>query len=150
MRVDCIRVTHPYATLGSPLLKNLPFGLHVLGLPLAFILSQDQTLHSISLNSEQFPFHGSPSQTGFLQIKPLSLLKSRFPNSFVLGLIASLLSLESDNLSAIKIPLPCKNRLAPNIYLFDAGPLSISIYSKNVMILFWHPVCILRFKPYPS
>ena len=28
----------------------LPLDLHVLGLPLAFILSQDQTLHCISLN----------------------------------------------------------------------------------------------------
>ena len=26
--------------------RELPFDLHVLGLPLAFILSQDQTLHS--------------------------------------------------------------------------------------------------------
>ena len=43
----CIRVTHPCATLGQVLLPNLPSGLHVLGLPLAFILSQDQTLHSI-------------------------------------------------------------------------------------------------------
>ena len=31
-------------------LSLLPFYLHVLGLPLAFILSQDQTLHCKSLN----------------------------------------------------------------------------------------------------
>ena len=44
--VGCIRVTHPSATLNPP--KGiLPFDLHVLGLPLAFILSQDQTLHCI-------------------------------------------------------------------------------------------------------
>jgi hypothetical protein len=30
-------------------LKTLPFDLHVLSLPLAFILSQDQTLHSLFL-----------------------------------------------------------------------------------------------------
>ena len=41
--VGCIRVTHPSATLISPK-GYLPFDLHVLGLPLAFILSQDQTL----------------------------------------------------------------------------------------------------------
>ena len=29
------------------LLREMPLDLHVLGLPLAFILSQDQTLHSI-------------------------------------------------------------------------------------------------------
>ncbi len=41
--VGCIRVTHPSATLNPP--KGiLPSDLHVLGLPLAFILSQDQTL----------------------------------------------------------------------------------------------------------
>ena len=41
--VGCIRVAHPSATLNPP--KGiLPFDLHVLGLPLAFILSQDQTL----------------------------------------------------------------------------------------------------------
>jgi hypothetical protein len=60
LRVDCIRVTHPYATLVAPLLAPLPFGLHVLGLPLAFILSQDQTLHSIflklRLRLDAFPF----------------------------------------------------------------------------------------------
>ena len=48
MRVGCIRVTHPCATLASPK-GRLPFDLHVLGLPLAFILSQDQTLHCILL-----------------------------------------------------------------------------------------------------
>ena len=39
----CIRVAHPSATLTPPK-GRLPFDLHVLGLPLAFILSQDQTL----------------------------------------------------------------------------------------------------------
>ena len=41
--VGCIRVTHPSATLVPPK-GHLPYDLHVLGLPLAFILSQDQTL----------------------------------------------------------------------------------------------------------
>ena len=41
--VGCIRVTHPSATLAAPK-GRLPYDLHVLGLPLAFILSQDQTL----------------------------------------------------------------------------------------------------------
>ena len=44
--VGCIRVTHPSATLTVPK-DRLPFDLHVLGLPLAFILSQDQTLRCI-------------------------------------------------------------------------------------------------------
>ena len=41
--VGCIRVAHPSATLMPPK-GHLPSDLHVLGLPLAFILSQDQTL----------------------------------------------------------------------------------------------------------
>jgi len=40
-KVGYVRVTHPFATRR---LNALPFDLHVLGLPLAFILSQDQTL----------------------------------------------------------------------------------------------------------
>jgi hypothetical protein len=43
-RVDYIRVTHPCATRHLMQASMLPFDLHVLSLPLAFILSQDQTL----------------------------------------------------------------------------------------------------------
>ena len=34
-----------------PVIPKDPLDLHVLGLPLAFILSQDQTLHRVSLNT---------------------------------------------------------------------------------------------------
>jgi hypothetical protein len=44
LRVGYIRVTHPCAGRHQVLLPVLPLDLHVLGLPLAFILSQDQTL----------------------------------------------------------------------------------------------------------
>ena len=44
----CIRVTHPSAARQQVLLLLLPLDLHVLGLPLAFILSQDQTLRCIN------------------------------------------------------------------------------------------------------
>ena len=47
LRVGYVRVTHPCATRVSEQALTLPFDLHVLSLPLAFILSQDQTLHSI-------------------------------------------------------------------------------------------------------
>ena len=53
--VGCIRVTHPSATLNHPKVA-LPFDLHVLGLPLAFILSQDQTLHCIIVVLSNFLF----------------------------------------------------------------------------------------------
>ena len=45
--VCCSRVTHPFAGRRQVLLLALPLDLHVLSLPLAFILSQDQTLHCI-------------------------------------------------------------------------------------------------------
>ena len=38
------RVTHPFATLTFRRIQKIPFDLHALGTPLAFILSQDQTL----------------------------------------------------------------------------------------------------------
>ena len=46
-KVGYVRVTHPCATRQHQFRKTnlLPFDLHVLSLPLAFILSQDQTLH---------------------------------------------------------------------------------------------------------
>ena len=47
LRVGYVRVTHPCATRVSEQALTIPFDLHVLTLPLAFILSQDQTLHSI-------------------------------------------------------------------------------------------------------
>ena len=38
-------ITHPFATRRQEQAPALPFDLHVLGMPPAFILSQDQTLH---------------------------------------------------------------------------------------------------------
>ena len=45
IEVDSVRVPHPFAGRHQVLLPVLPLDLHVLSLPLAFILSQDQTLH---------------------------------------------------------------------------------------------------------
>ena len=45
-----LRTRPPVATIKSKLLIMLPLDLHVLGLPLAFILSQDQTLHCKKIN----------------------------------------------------------------------------------------------------
>src|SRR2546426_7329040 len=44
-RTSCSRVTHPSAT--EPELPPVPFDLHVLGTPPAFVLSQDQTLQCL-------------------------------------------------------------------------------------------------------
>ena len=45
LKVGCVRVTHPCAGRQQEQALLLPLDLHVLSLPLAFILSQDQTLH---------------------------------------------------------------------------------------------------------
>ena len=47
------RITHPFATLTQEQAPGIPFDLHVLSTPPAFVLSQDQTLyksyqHSVS------------------------------------------------------------------------------------------------------
>ena len=47
------RVTHPCATKGSGASTGPSFDLHVLGLPPAFVLSQDQTL-KLSLRTRPF------------------------------------------------------------------------------------------------
>ena len=49
-KVGRVRVTHPCAGRHQEQALMLPLDLHVLSLPLAFILSQDQTLHSKILN----------------------------------------------------------------------------------------------------
>ena len=49
LKVGCVRVTHPFAGRRLVQAPSLPLDLHVLSLPLAFILSQDQTLHSLYL-----------------------------------------------------------------------------------------------------
>ena len=39
------RITHPFATLTRKRTPGIPFDLHVLSTPPAFILSQNRTLH---------------------------------------------------------------------------------------------------------
>ena len=51
-KVGCIRVTHPCAGRQQKQASLLPLDLHVLGLPLAFILSQDQTLRCKSFKNK--------------------------------------------------------------------------------------------------
>ena len=87
-RVGCIRVTHPCATRHRLrlLATVLPYDLHVLGLPLAFILSQDQTLHCISLfldYSSRFTFHSEIIRILAPATSFLSIFSKNFP--FTLG-----------------------------------------------------------------
>lgn len=48
------RITHPFATLTNQQAGQIPFDLHVLSTPPAFILSQNRTLHEkTSMKSQQ-------------------------------------------------------------------------------------------------
>ena len=81
--VGCIRVTHPCAGRQHVLLHLLPLDLHVLGLPLAFILSQDQTLHCTSslltiLLVISFDGFSSPLRFSFTSYLLLLILSMNF------------------------------------------------------------------------
>ena len=52
----CSRVTHPSATMIQKQASKSPFDLHVLGVPPAFVLSQDQTLHKFVSPSRSLRF----------------------------------------------------------------------------------------------
>ena len=106
------------------MLFNLPFDLHVLGLPLAFILSQDQTLHcnNLSYSSRHDPF------------------RDHAPKVFV-SISAQLASRLDFNYSNCLKPVPFSNfilfqeLIAKHISFKTclAGPLSIIIHSMNVL-----------------
>ena len=75
-RAGCIRATHPSATLAPPK-GRLPFDLHVLGLPLAFILSQDQTLRctivlAFFCSVSRVRLHATPLPGGRCPSRPAS------------------------------------------------------------------------------
>ena len=46
------RITHPFATLTQEQAPGIPFDLHVLSTPPAFILSQNRTLHKKTFHEE--------------------------------------------------------------------------------------------------
>ena len=46
------RITHPFATLTRQQAAWIPFDLHVLSTPPAFILSQNRTLHKKTFHEE--------------------------------------------------------------------------------------------------
>ena len=46
------RITHPFATLTRERTPGIPFDLHVLSTPPAFILSQNRTLHKKKLHEK--------------------------------------------------------------------------------------------------
>ena len=100
----------------------MPLDLHVLGLPLAFILSQDQTLHCISLNVCPTPGNPeSPHQNGSFLI-----LRCRY-NMYMNFLI--LLKTESNYITSI---VPSVFAL----YLVGKAAANLQLFSKPASF-FW-------------
>ena len=67
LKVGCSRVTHPSATVPNQQADSSPFDLHVLGVPPAFVLSQDQTLYKVIYSNNllrlfNYPVHYEYSQ----------------------------------------------------------------------------------------
>jgi len=60
------RITHPFATLTQEQAPGIPFDLHVLSTPPAFILSQNRTL-------TKKPFHEETSTMMTLEIRKLTI-----------------------------------------------------------------------------
>ena len=51
------RITHPFATLTQEQAPGIPFDLHVLSTPPAFILSQNRTLHEKTMKRTENDSH---------------------------------------------------------------------------------------------
>ena len=51
------RITHPFATLTRERTPGIPFDLHVLSTPPAFILSQNRTLHEKTMKRTENDSH---------------------------------------------------------------------------------------------
>ena len=106
----------------------LPLDLHVLGLPLAFILSQDQTLHCISLNV--CPTPGIPSPC--IKMVHFLILRCRYNmymNFFTFFFFQNSLSAPQKRpaLSAKRVQI-----YAP--YFLTAKCFSIFFFKKNQLI----------------
>lgn len=115
MKVGCIRVTHPCAT--GP--RRAPFDLHVLGLPLAFILSQDQTLHCSRLLT----------WSQFQKIKTVDVVKTIDRRYAALPCFVSLLSGHPLGASLLFSYLPIHSKNLPpacrRCLRTTAGPVSL-------------------------
>ena len=80
LRVSPLRVTHPSAMVPNIASYIFPINLHVLSILSAFILSQDQTLHSIYFSHIFFfsPFFRPLTEISLYHLKPLRIFASSF------------------------------------------------------------------------
>ena len=78
LKAGCSRVTHPSATNLKKQASSRPFDLHVLGVPPAFVLSQDQTLYEVCISkSLDFKYLFNPDSLRLLAITSF-LFKTQF------------------------------------------------------------------------
>ena len=131
----CIRVTHPCATLNPP--KGvLPSDLHVLGLPLAFILSQDQTLHCSIVVLFFFPVLGLRYDLCSLPTRRASRRNRRTLASFCWLQAFKELSAPSSLL-----PLPQGRKRLQNYSFFPYAQAFSQLFFIYFQIIFLRPDC---------
>ena len=106
----------------------LPLDLHVLGLPLAFILSQDQTLHCISLNV--CPTPGNPR----VPASKWFVLNSTLSLQYVYELLVFFTSKITVSVSWKRLALSAKRVQIYAPYFLSAKCFSIFFLKKNQLI----------------
>ena len=139
IEADSIRVPHPCAGRRQVQALPLPLDLHVLGLPLAFILSQDQTLHCWILNNLWLTNHRStPSILVLILYESYAFVISICSKNVTLTTrsfrsIGSLAwSFQCFNVCAFVSQSGCKYR---NDYFFNAS-FSTKKFQKNSKFFF--------------
>ena len=99
LKAGCSRVTHPSATKNQKQALNSPFDLHVLGVPPAFVLSQDQTLYKFVSLQRFFRFSVIISSLRITRNYCFTLCYSLFADfTLIILLLSSLSSSEKRNL----------------------------------------------------
>ena len=142
------RVTHPCA--GCVLLR--PLDLHVLSLPPAFVLSQDQTLMSILYISSPYPVHSSKKTLNVLfYITAFSslfkVINRSFKTFYCLFFFLNLYTNYIYNISATYIIRLLHRHLLPSIITSNNCPCIYSIYfiltRLTTIVPFAERICIL-------
>ena len=98
--------------------SSLPLDLHVLGLPLAFILSQDQTLHRVVLNNIQALRKALLKKFSGTILSLVSIQPPRFPGTTIRCQFQYLNELVS-----------CHLRYSGPVFLSHSSVLRVQIYN---------------------
>ena len=135
LRVSPLRVTHPSAMVPNIASYIFPINLHVLSILSAFILSQDQTLHSIYVSHIFFfsPFFRPLTEISF-HSKPLRIFAS---SSYSVS-------------HCPRLPLRLTKIILPNLLPFVNTFFSFFLSPLYSFILSLLPLCTIYLLLFPS